>query len=281
MTIYLLIALLTTLLLLPLTPFLHRFVYQIPTILFLIFVGCLIYNLLSYPFSRDARLKVFFTQSVDLNTGINNVTLTGLDGYVKEVIDELPSSTGKNLHCGDGSSDPLRASLRSCSWHGLAPNVLSNLDTPVAPFKNHSHIPETSSWLRYNITSNASTATFTFSGKNTKACRLVFDSPVSDVSIVDAASDPRYQAVKDAGSTQVRLFSREWDKTFRVNVTWDGEGDEGAAKGKTGKVLCIWSDANQHGTIPAYDELRRFAPVWAAATKASDGLVEGWKEFVV
>lgn len=276
LTIYLLLALLTTLLLLPLTPFLHRFLYQVPTFLFLIFIGCLLYNLLAFPFSRDARLKVFFTQSLDLDTGVNNVTLTGLDGYVQEIIDELPSSTGKNIDC-EKAFDPLRASLRTCSWHGLMPNVLANIDGEIAPFSNHSQ-SATSSWLNYTISSNASSASFTLQGKNTKACRIHFDNPVASVSIADAASDPRYRSTTDEGSTQVRLFSREWDNKFEVNVTWDGED---GAKGQTGKVECLWSDANQHGTIPAYDEVKRFAPVWAAGTKGSDGLVEGWKRFGV
>jgi hypothetical protein len=35
------------------------------------------------------------------------------------------------------------------------------------------------------------------------------------------------------------------------------------------------------GTIPALDEVQRFAPKWATVTKAMDGLVEGSKPFVV
>ena len=273
LTIYLLMALLTVLLLLPLTPFLHRFVYQIPTFLFLVFIGCLIYNLLAFPFSRDARLKVSFVQTLDLDTGVNNVTLTGLDGYVQEIIDELPSSTGQNVDCGATSSDLLRAGLRSCSWHGLAPNVVSN--TALLPPRNDS--TTSSSWLTYNLTSNASTAHFTLRGSQTKACRLHFHHPISSVSIADAAADPRYEPVTEEGSTQVRLFSRDWDKTFHVNVSWDGE----EAKGQSGRVVCLWSDANVLGTIPAWDEVRRFAPVWAVGTKGSDGLVEGSRGFEV
>lgn len=280
LTIYLLLATLSTLLLLPLTPFLHRFVYQVPTFLFFIFVGCLIYNLLAAPFSRDARLKVFFTQSLDLDTGINNVTLTGLDGYVQEVIGELPSSTGKEVHCNHATEDPLRKGLRSCTWHGLHPNIVPEGDTSLISLskKKHHTEPTTSSWLSFNLTHTNSTASFTLRGRNTKACRLTFADPVSDAWIEDAASDPRYETTADDGSKEVRLFSREWDKTWRVNVTWPG--DDGA-KGREGKVMCLWSDVNVRGVIPAYDEVRRFAPVWAAATKSGDGLVEGWKGFRV
>ena len=155
-------------------------------------------------------------------------------------------------------------------WHGLAPNVLA---TEVSPLTKE----DTKKWLDYNITSANNSASFSLRGANTKSCRLVFDSHISSLSISDAASDPRYPPAVDGGIAQIRLASRTWDKEFKVNVTWSGE----EAKGQKGRVVCAWSDANLHGTIPAYDEVRRFAPVWSAVTKSADGLVEGWREFVV
>jgi hypothetical protein len=236
----------------------------------LVFAGCLIYSLLAFPFSREARLKFYFVQTVDLDSGVNNVTLTGLDGYIQDIISELPSAAGQSLRCGGQGVDPLRTGLQTCIWHGLAPNVLA---TEVAQLAKE----DTKTWLDYNISSSNSSAQFSIRGRNTKSCRLVFDNFVSELSIGDAASDPRYKPILDRGSAQIRLASRTWDKNFRVNVTWSGE----EAKGQTGKIVCAWSDANQHGTIPAYDEVRRFAPVWSAVTKSADGLVEGWKEFTV
>lgn len=207
---------------------------------------------------------------MDLNTGENNVTLNGLDGYLQDIISELPSATGQPLNCGKHPADVLRAGLQTCSWHGLEPNVMS---TEISTLTKHDH----KSWLDFNISAVNNTASFSVEGRNTKSCRLVFDNAVSDLSIMDAASDPRYDPVSEKGISQIRLASRTWDKTFHVNVTWSGQ----EAKNQTGRVVCAWSDANQHGTIPAYDEIRRFAPVWSAVTKSSDGLVEGWKEFVV
>jgi hypothetical protein len=268
--IYLFLAVLTALLLLPLTPFLHRFIYQIPTFLILIFAGCLIYNLLAFPFSRDSRVHVYFVQTVDLDTGINNVTLTGLKGYVQDVISELPSTAGQPLNCGKGVVGASRQGLQSCAWHGLAPNVLV---TGAAALAKESY----KSWLSFNVSSVNNTASFSIQGRNTKACRLIFDNFVSDLSIEGATSDPRYDPVSEKGIAQIRLASRTWDKLFHVNVTWA----EQEAKSQTGRVMCLWSDANQHGTIPAFDEARRFAPVWTAVTKADDGLVEGWKDFVI
>ncbi|KAK3706125.1 hypothetical protein LTR37_012952 [Vermiconidia calcicola] len=274
--IYLIVAALATLLLLPLTPFLHRFSYKVPTILFFIFIGCLVYNLIAFPFSRDARLKIFFVQQVDLNSGANNVTLIGLDGFVQDVISGLPSAAGEDVRCGDRNADNLRAGLQSCVWSGLAPNVLAN-EVTSQHAANHSEESGYDTWLDYNITSTNSSASFSVRGRNTKSCRLEFNKPVSEVHIEDAASDPRYRPVAEKGSTQVRLFSRDWDKNFSVNVTWAGQN----ATSHTGRVVCMWSDANQFGTIPAFDEVRRFGPVWSAVTKTSDGLVEGYKDFEV
>ena len=275
--IYLFFAALTVLLLLPLTPFLHRFTYHVPTFVFVIFIGCLIYNLLAFPFSRDARLKVYFVQQIDLDSGINNVTLTGLDGFVQNIIGELPSTAGQPLDCDEKVPDAFRNGLRTCVWHGLAPNVVDS-ETAVIPYSNYSRGNDYKSWLSYNVTHLNNSAHFSIQGPNTKQCRLVFDHPISGLHIENAASDPRYHSVAEKGSSQVRLISRSWDKNFRVTVTWPS-GQE--AKNQTGKAVCMWSDANQLGTVPAFDEIRRFEPVWSAVTKQSDGLVEGFKEFRV
>lgn len=90
--------------------------------------------------------------------------------------------------------------------------------------------------------------------------------------------DKRMPSVPEAGSKEIRLWSRTWDRTWSVNVTWD---DDELAQGQTGKVACMWSDVNHDGTIPAYDEALHFAPDWVAMSKLTDGLVEGYKRFVV
>lgn len=274
--IYIFVAVLTILLLLPLTPFLHRFAYQVPSLLFLVFIGCLIYNLLAFPFSRDSRLKVFFVQHVDLSNGVNHVKLSGLDGFVQRIVEELPSAIGQSVECNSKRADNSRPELTTCEWSGLEPNVLADrtaLEFSVVESVHQNY----STWLDYNVTHHKDSATFSIRGRNTKHCHLEFDNAVSDIHIEDTVPDPRYRSVHEKGSSQVRLSSRTWDKTFKVNVTWS----DGKAKGQSGKVWCLWSDANQLGTIPAYDELRRFQPVWSAATKASDGLVEGYKEFEI
>lgn len=284
LTIYLLLASITVLLLLPLTPFLHRFKYQIPTFLFLVFIGCLAYNLLAFPFSREARMKYYFVQHMDLDSGVNNVTLAGLDGYIQDVIAEMPSAAGQPFHCGD-TSMVNRNGLVSCSWHGLPPNVVPRGYEALESVKkgNKTEKPY-QRWLSLNVTHDGDTALFSLRGLNTKICRLVFDNAVESISIEGGASSPLQRAVGDDGSYQVKLFSRDWDKNFRVNVTWPAASTssaKGVAKGQTGRAWCSWADVNQAGAIPAYDELHRNEPTWSVVTKTADGLLEGFKQFVV
>ncbi|WPG98585.1 vacuolar membrane protease [Acrodontium crateriforme] len=299
--IYIIMATMAMLILLPLTPFIHRFPYQVPSFLFAIFVGCLIYLLLTFPFSRDARLKAYFVQNVDLDNSINTVSLIGIDGYMQQIVAEIPSAAGQTMNCSLG----LTTRGTTCQWHGPAPSVV-----PAERTKNMSKpdAPAMKEWLDYNITTytNASQpkATFFLQGKNSKACRIMFDTPVDSVEIADAAVDPRLSTVAKDGSTLVTLFSREWAKTFKVTVTWpastnqrltidgkkdskgkDGKGsdvdDKETKLGQSGRVVCMWNDVSQPGVIPAYDELIRFMPVWSGLTKNGDGLVEGYKKWEI
>jgi hypothetical protein len=271
LVVFLFLAGLTVLLLLPLTPFLHRFSFHIPLALLLVFAGCLTYSLVAFPFSRDARMKFYFIQQVNLDSGSNNVTIRGLHGYVQDVIAELPSSSGQGLSCRrfDPKASP---NIDICNFSGLLPQLVPQNYSSITSSKSK-HM----SLLNYNITHKDSHATITLQGLNTKICQIVFENAVSEVHVEGSGSDPRMRPVADGGSSQIHLFSRTWDKTFKVDVAWP----DASAKGQKGKVVCSWSDGNTPGVIPAFDEVRKFQPVWSIVTKASHGLVEGYKEFEI
>ncbi|KAI4177052.1 MAG: hypothetical protein LQ343_000532 [Gyalolechia ehrenbergii] len=291
---YIAIAFFTILLLIPVSPFIHRYTYHIPVFLFLVFGGTLIYNLLAFPFSSNNRLKVYFDQRVDLDTGINTVSLTGIkDGpYLRDIAASLPSTIGHEITCLDSKS---RLGLKECSWHGLPPEVVPS----ISPLR--SGIPPEfryAEWLSYNITHGNVTrneAHITVSGKNTRACKLVFDTPISDFSVAGAAAeDERIPKVPKEGSKELRLWSRTWEKPWHIKVRWNGAKDNGSSfsslglrkqqqrgQGLNGRVVCLWSDANESGVIPALDEVWKYAPTWVAVSKNSDGLVEGSKSFLI
>ncbi|WEW55272.1 hypothetical protein PRK78_000701 [Emydomyces testavorans] len=268
--VYIGIAALSILLLIPLSPFIHRFTYHVPTFLLLVFIGTLIYNLAAFPFSTENRLKVFFLQELDLDTTQNQVSLTGVDPYIKDIINSLPSASEKPISCDPQPS----AGRRKCSWPGLAPNVVTN-----QPFHK---------WLSFNISApkpqnhnNKLTHTrFHISGKNTRACKLKFNTPITDYSIPGSALDDRMPHTVPQGISEIRLWSRTWENAWTVDIAWDAAADaeEGAAE-LHGRVVCLWSDANQLGAIPALDEIRLFAPPWVAISKLQDGLVEASRGF--
>ncbi|KAF1938357.1 endoplasmic reticulum metallopeptidase 1 [Clathrospora elynae] len=271
--IYIAFAALGALLLAPTGPFIHRFTYHIPTFLFLVCVATVIYNLVAFPFSRDHRLKVYFVQRVNCETGVNTVSLTGLDGYIQRIAGELPSAQGKQLNCMTPDV-ATRKELTTCEWQGIPARVVRKT-AQAAPFSNRTR---TNDWLDYSIHKGNSSnkASIRVVGQNTRACRIVFDTPITEMAVAGAVSDPRFNAVGETGSREVRLWSRDWSQPWNVYIAWDAE----AQPKLSGKIICLWSDANA-GEIPAFDEIQHYLPVWAIPSKIGDGLVEGFKHFEI
>jgi hypothetical protein len=273
--VYIMMAVSTIALFSPLIPILHRFTWHIPIFLLLVLVGTLIYNLVAFPFSADNRVKLFFLQQVDLDTGNTSVSLQGVPPFVRDAIAQLPSVAGQELTCVEAG---VSNNLEKCSWAGLPPNVANQASTISSKFKYKGWISFNST--RVNGSDSDNKARFVVSGRNTRACRLTFDTPITAFSVHgQAPRDKRFPPVPEAGSNEIRLWSRTWDRTWTVDVSWDSpEGKNGTIEGK---VVCLWSDANQNGVIPAFDEALHYVPDWVAITKAADGLVEGYKRFTV
>lgn len=276
--LYIGIAVLSVLLFAPLGPFLHRYTYHIPLFLMLVFAGTTIYNLTAFPFSANNRLKLYFVQDVNLDSGINSVSLIGINPqtgpFLKDAIASLPSSAGQTPSC---TPSKRRRDLTECSWHGLPPRVVPNTHPDVPAEIGYAD------WLTFNASrapDGSPSARFQVSGLETRACKILFNRPISDFTVAGTDERSRFRKVSEHGATELRWWTRTWEKELDVTVRWDaGDGDEGA--GLDGRVVCLWSDANEAGVIPALDEARRFAPTWVAIANAGQGLVEGSKAFLV
>ncbi|KAK8058245.1 peptidase family M28 [Apiospora phragmitis] len=141
--VYIMVALMSVLVFTPLSPFIHRHSYHIPTVLLLVFIGTLIYNLAAFPFSPTSRMKFFFVQRLNLDTGINQVCLAGVESsFMDDIVGSLPSTAGQDIVKQTSSA---RSDLTEYSWKGLAPRVVPTNGT-LPPEKTYSQ------WLSLNVT---------------------------------------------------------------------------------------------------------------------------------
>lgn len=289
--IYLQLVALSAILLLSTTPFLHRFNRRIPLALFLLAAATAIYNFTAFPFSEQARLKLFFQQRVDVDTGANTVSLTGLERFVQAAVADLPSAAAQTVHC-HRSPLPSRRELTQCTWPGLAPAVVpAPPGTPELPAPAPSPGPgKYADWLSLrtkpiNATAGAGRAArLTLRARESRACQLRFDAPVHGVT-VHGAADAWAAGHGEPGTREVRLWRRDWDGAWTVDVAWDSarwDAEEApGGRGLEGQAVCLWSDANDASRVPALQEVGRFAPRWAAVSKLADGLVEASVRFVL
>lgn len=267
--VYLGIAIITIFMFSPVLPMIHRFSWPIPTFLLLVLIGTIIYNLLAFPFSPQNQLKLYFQQQIDLENGNNTVSLLGLPPFVEDAVAHIPSAAGQHVKCVKADT------RRKCSWTGPTPQVAGSNGYTYSrsPYKG---------LLHYNAsivdsTKSSKTARFAIGGQNTRACKLIFDLPITVVHIKgQAPEDKRLPSVPEHGSQELRLWSRTWNRTWTVDVSWDAK-EHGSSL--SGRAVCEWSDVNQKGVIPAFDEVKHYVPTWVAITKAGDGLVEGYKSF--
>lgn len=295
---YLLVAASSILVLLPTTPFIHRVTHHVPLFLLVVFVGTLIYNLAAFPFSANNRFKLSFQQTIDLDTGATTNNFYGIEEYVRRVISELPSASGRKVECGSSGTPGIVA----CSYDGsaVAPNVGKRLPDGVPPQKGYGDL------VSVNVTrGEGNEARFQIDAVDTKACFLHFKIPVNKFNVLGGSGwDDRFGRYPEQGVGLIKLWRRDRKKRWVVDVTWtddesattestlysegDGQGvsalsDELRVRsaGLDGFVSCQWSDANVPGTIPALDEALQYSPTWAGVTKRAEGLVEGKKSFMV
>lgn len=267
LVLYLLMTLFITLIFLPILPYIHRYTYHIPIFLFLVLIGTLIYNLVAFPFSDSNRMKVFFSQQVDLNRGNSTAYLAGVSPFIEDIVRGLPNAQGQaecKTHVRGGK-------LLQCGWPGAEPNVVPGNDVS-APGPSVD-------WVSYSIShseSSTRSVRFEVSGLNTRACRITMDGhPIKTFSVVgSSAPDKRFIKPSSDGMQEIRLWSRTWDGSWTMDVEFNEHHSS-----LKGRVSCLWSDDNSPDLIPALSEARQYVPAWVAITKLTDGLVEGYREF--
>ncbi|PNY29796.1 Peptide hydrolase, partial [Tolypocladium capitatum] len=297
----LVLGLLSIILLLPLTPFMHRITHHIPTILCLVFIGTFFYNLAAFPFSDNYRFKFIFQQVVDLDKRTDIVTLSGIEEFLRPVIGSLPDAAGQRIKC----SPTVGRDLMDCQYDASShhPNLASgtDLDNLIT--------------VRASESSDGMTADIQVDAIETRTCYLDLSRPIFNFSIEgERGQGPRVGSIPPGGLQHIQLWRRKWGGSWNLTLqlTEDGRSmAEGPGTGDTidsvgdGElkmrseaselqttvgplakpmevtVRCAWSDANNPGTIPAFHRLQKYMPTWAIVTKRGFSLVEVRKTYKV
>ncbi|POR31563.1 Peptide hydrolase [Tolypocladium paradoxum] len=296
------VGVMSILLMLPLTPFIHRVTHHVPVFLLFVFVGTLIYNLASFPFSISNRFKFRFQQTVDLDKGTNVVALTGLEGFVRPVIASVPAAAGQEIKCHGSDAPGLVDCLYDAS--SLPPN-------PADGEKLESLVS-----VKTAKSSDGRTASLQIDALNTRMCYVDVSDPVFGFSVEGGgARDDRFGALPADGFQHLQIWRRTWDGHWNVTLQLtdgggarvgdvlrvkpeaeeprDGELKLGSVAGASSTsaseqanplevtVRCVWDDANKASKIPALHELMQYMPKWAIVTKKTIGLVQVKKTYKV
>ncbi|PNY26875.1 Peptide hydrolase [Tolypocladium capitatum] len=271
------IGVLSVLLLLPLTPFIHRVSHHVPVFLLLVFTGTLIYNLAAFPFSVNNRFKLRFLQTVDLDKGTNVVALTGLEDFVRPVIAFVPAAAGQEIKCVASEVPGLVDCLYDAS--SLPPN-------PADGEKLESLVS-----VKTAKSSDGRSVNLGIDALNTRMCYIDVSDPVFGFSVEGGgARDDRFGALPADGFQHLQIWRRTWDGHWDVTLQLTDGGRAAAASSASASqevkplevtVRCAWDDANKAAKIPALHELMKYMPNWAIVTKKTHGLVQVKKTYKV
>ncbi|KAF8161606.1 hypothetical protein B0H34DRAFT_796365 [Crassisporium funariophilum] len=316
-SVYTLTSILSLLTVLPLAPFtnkLHRF-RLLSTSVLILFVLSTVYAWLAFPFSSEAPLKVFFQQRVEIDLGLNTTitasggphlayapgkvitSLSGPSRYLPHsaIISGLPSASNTEVRC---SPDPVKKGLELCEWEsGFGKR-------PVPGGGSIRWDDDDEEYFSAAVRrTGPSSARISVKGRNTRACRVYFDSRPAAEYVVKApeGSPPikgmqRGYEVGEGGVKEVRLWSRTWGRQFVLDVEFGAKDNSSALTtlDMQGRIACEWAEYESgtvdHGSgvkgknepkIPAFEEVLTYLPEWAVVSKMADGLVEVWAPFAV
>jgi hypothetical protein len=275
-------AVMSILLLMPVSPFIHRVTHHVPMFLGVVFIAALVYNLLAFPFSTNHRFKFSFQQVIDLDEGTNTVTLTGIEEYVREVIKTIPGVNSQDVQCRPTVGRPLM----DCSYDA------SMLPPDLVPGTKWEDLIKVTA----KVSADDKTANLVVDARETRLCHLNISQPAHGFTINGGRTrDGRFGDYPAAGLQLFQLWRREWEGPW--NVTFDlaekrqaladdkavdlvGELKTRADDPFVVEVSCAWSDLNEPTTVPAFVELKKYMPTWAVVTKRSASIVDVKKRYM-
>jgi len=227
-------------LVLPFAIFMHKLHWTVPSFFTIVFLGTFFFSLFVFPFTNRSPAYLEFAQTVNLDTGINVVRLTGPTWYTEQqVMPRLPSwKRSEDLHeCHPLTEEQLRGQPESsyCLWHGLAPPTPPDDLLTVHKLMRSSQPKVVDVRVKYS--------------PQCTGYGLEFTSP----------TQPMWEGI-----------SRSEDRTGGVTEhfkVWVPDGSTWTAR-----VSCVWHTVEVED-VPAFTEVEYFGPRWARVGQDTAALI--------
>lgn len=237
---YMLVAFLSIVLVLPLTPFLHRGRHLLPIIMLVICTVTMTFNLITFPFSESTKYKIRFSQEVNLDSGNSTLQLAGAEDFIRPVLARVPSAMGHEIAC---SKD---LGFNVCSLDGS--HVMPDIGKAGGD-----------DWLSCSSSRDEDIVRFTVDGKDTRKCGVDFSNPISSFKV-----DGGNGQVEEQEMDSITLYRRQWDTPWNVQVNTSTSKEIGV------KVWCEWGEMHR---LPFLEEAIHYLPEWVTLTSFGNELL--------
>jgi len=284
--VYTMISIVALLMVLPMAPFATNVHRLLTFIVLAVFILSTLYTWLAFPFTEQDPLKVYFTQTVDLNpsnTHVERVTtaLTGPRQFLQShILPHLPSAYHASVACDDAPDKP---GLQTCKWE-------VGDDMTPSPGGNEWG---NDAWISTSVVRTGEhRARITVRGQNTRNCYIEVGNRKITQFAVSGDGEKGLQAgykIPDDGLDTIRLWSRDFGKEFEVDIAWKGPDDTVPIGGVSGRISCGWVEyesgtvggGQSGGRIPSLEEVIAFLPEWAVVSKSASALFNAGYYFQV
>ncbi|KAL3951674.1 hypothetical protein ACCO45_013391 [Purpureocillium lilacinum] len=277
------IGILSILLVIPLSPFIHRVTHQIP----------FSYSWSSPVLSSTTWLRSHSRRTIASSFDSSRPWIWTTDPTRYRLLDWKSLSAlslrlcqrprGKEVNCQRSVAE----NLMECKYDA------SSLPPNPADGK------ELDKLVSASVTKSADglSASLHIEALNTRLCYVDLSEPIFGFSVEGGGSgDERFGQMPKDGLKSLQLWRRTWQGTWNVTLQLGSSGhsvdvpaqrpvDEGGMSRNEGgelklrekplevTVKCAWDDANRVTNIPALHELKQYMPNWATVTKRTMGLV--------
>jgi hypothetical protein len=244
---YLLIAAFSILLVLPLTPFLHRTKHHFSLVVSIICAATMTFNLIVFPFNDTIKYGMYFSQEVYVENRTSLICFMGEERYVRQALARLPTAMGEEIVC-----EPKSSGLATCTFDGSA--VVPEIDEK-----------EPHEWIRFNPSREGKLLHLVIDAAETRKCSLAFSRPVTSFQVEGSDGTVLEQELDG-----ITLYRRQWDMPWVVDFITDSTQELEM------EVICEWADSHH---LPILEEAARFLPDWVTVISLHKSLLHARRTY--